>query len=219
MPATRSLARRPHAVTDERADALASLRAVCRSVTACGRCALPIAQAMGLIDQESAMKTPCGSFRKLTDRQIREVLKWHQETTEFRHSHGTLRDLANLLGVSPDAVRGCFRSRRPTAQSRGITASLPSAQRGRPRHLDAAQIAFAIAWYNAGRESHARHGNIACLARKLGVGASTIHDCIRRKGQYRQRANAEVGTARKCRQGRLSMSARRAALLRAWRRP
>ena len=221
MPATRSLAQRPQAVTDERADALASLRAVCRSVTACGRCALPIAQAMGLIDQESTMKTPCGSFRKLTDRQIWEVLKWHQETTEFRHSHGTLRDLASLLGVSPDAVRGCFRSRNPgTAQSRGITASHAPPRRGRPRHLDvAAQIAFAIAWYNAGREFHARHGSIACLARKLGVGASTIHACIRRKGRYRQCANVEAGTARNCRQGRLSMSARRAALLRAWRRP
>ena len=161
----RSLAQRSSAVTDERADALASLRAVYRSVTACGRCALPIAQAMGLIDQESAMKSRCGHFRKLTDRQIRKVLMWHQEAVEFRHSHGTLRDLASLLGVSLDVVRGCFESRsRGTPESSGIAASHSLTRRGRPRHLNAAQIAFALAWRNAGREFRARHGSIARLA-------------------------------------------------------
>jgi hypothetical protein len=222
LPAARSLAQRSSAVTDERADALASLRAVYRSVTACGRCALRIAQAMGLIDQESAMKTPCGSFRKLTDAQIRTVLKWHQESIEFRHSHGTLRDLASLLGVSLNAVRGCFERRSSgIAESRGIRMPHSAARRGRPRHLNGTQIAFAIAWRNAGRRFHARHGNIASLARELGVGASTIHDCIRRNGEYTQRADADAGQGSKFRQDHvpLSMNARRAALLRTWRRP
>jgi hypothetical protein len=218
LPAARSLAQRSSAVSDERADALASLRAVYRSVTACGRRALRIAQAMGLIDQESGMKTPCGTFRKLTNAQIREVLQWHQEAVEFRHSHGTRRDLASLLGVSFDAVRGCFERRNPdTAESRAIRTPHCAARRGRPRHLDAAQIEFALAWRNASREFHARHGNIANLARSLGVGASTIHDCIRRNGEYRQRA---LGQARRSdrTQSPLSMNARRAALLRTWRR-
>ena len=140
------------------------------------------------------MKTPCGTFRKLTDAQIRKVLKWHQEAIEFRHSHGTIRDLASLLGVSFDAVRGCFERRSPdTAESGGIRTPHSATRRGRPRHLNAAQIAFAIAWRNASREFHARHGNIASLARELGVGASTIHDCIRRNGEYRQRADADAG--------------------------
>jgi hypothetical protein len=185
LPAARSLAQRSSAVTDERADALASLRAVYRSVTACGRCALRIAQAMGLSDQELDMKTPCGTFRKLTDAQIRKVLNWHQEAIEFRHSHGTLRDLGSLLGVSLDAVRGCFESRSPdTAESGGIRTSHSAARRGRPRHLDAAQIEFALTWRYAGHKFRAGHGTVASLARSLGVGASTIHDCIRREGRY-----------------------------------
>jgi len=168
------------------------------------------------------MKTSCGSFRKLTDRQIREVLKWHQETIEFRHSHGTLWDLASLFGVSLDAVRGCFERRSPdTAESGGSRMPHSAVRRGRPRHLNGTQIAFAIAWRNAGREFRARHGNIASLARRLGVGASTIHDCIRRNGEYRQRADADAGQGSKFRQDHLplSMDARRAALLRSWRRP
>jgi hypothetical protein len=219
LPPTRSLAQRSSAVTDERADALASLRAVYRSVTACGRCALRIAQAMGLIDQESGMKTPCGTFRKLTNAQIREVLRWHQEAIEFRHSHGTIRDLASLLGVSFDAVRGCFERRSPdTAESGGVRTPHSATRRGRPRHLNGAQIAFAIAWLNARREFHARHGNIASLARRLGVGASTIHDCIRRNGEYRQRALAKARRSDRT-QSPFSMNARRSALLRSWRRP
>ena len=177
---------------------------------------------MGLIDQESDMKAPCGTFRKLTNAQIREVLKWHKEAIEFRHSHGTLRDLASLLGVSLDAVRGCFERRNPdTAESGEIRTPHSVARRGRPRHLDGAQIKFALAWRNSGREFHARHGNIASLARELGVGTSTIHDCIRRNGEYTQRADAGAGQGSKFRQDHLplSMNARRAALLRTWRRP
>ncbi len=174
---------------------------------------------MGLIDRESDVKTPCGTYRKLTDAQIREVLQWHEEAIEFRHSHGTLRDLASLLGVSLDAVRGCFERRSPdTAESGGIRTRHPAAPRGRPRHLDAAQIEFALAWRNASREFRARHGTIASLARRLGVGASTIHDCIRRKGEYRQRAPGKARLSDRT-QSPLSMNARRAALLRSWRRP
>ena len=191
-------------------------------MTACGCCALPIAQAMGLIDQESAMKSRCGHFRRLTDREIAKVLRWHQEAVEFRHSHGTVRDLASLLGVSLHVVRGCFESRsRGTSKGLGVAVSHSLTRRGRPRHLNAAQMAFALAWRHAGREFRARHGSIARLAGELGVGASTIHDCIRRKGQYRQRAQADAGKARSSRRGQspTSMDAQRAALLRAWRRP
>ncbi len=218
----RSLAQRSSAVTDERADALASLRAVYRSLTACGRCALSIAQAMRLIDQESAMKSRYGHFRKLTDREIRRVLMWHQEAVEFRHSHGTVRDLARILGVSLDVIRGRFESRsRGTPKSLNVAASHSLTRRGRPRHLNAAQIAFALAWRNRGREFRARHGSIASLAHELGVGASTIHDCIRRKGRYVQRCAADACKARNSRRTQLPISnnALRAALLRAWSRP
>ena len=129
------------------------------------------------------MKTPRGHLRKLTDRQIREVLNWHQEAIEFRRTHGTLKDLAILLGVSSHAVRGCLEI-RVAAINRRIQ-SFPSPHRpGRPRHLNPEEIAFAVAWRDAGRQFRARHGTVVSLARGLGVGASTIYDCIRRKGRY-----------------------------------
>jgi len=162
------------------------------------------------------MKQSCGHPRKLTDAQIREVLKWHREALEFRRSHGTLEDLAILLGVSARAVRGCFENRISGARD-GHGIQTPSG-RGRPRHLNPSQIAFVIAWRTAGRRFHARHRSAASLADKLGVGASTIRDCIRRGGQYQQTADADVGKAPGSRGGHLPMSshARRAALLRAW---
>jgi hypothetical protein len=162
------------------------------------------------------MKTPCGPPRKLTDRQIDQVLNWHQEANEFRHAHGTARDLARVLGVSMHAVRGCFEIRVRGSANKGRTRwSHPP---GRPRHLNPAQIAFAIAWRNAGRQFRARHGTVASLARTLGVGGSTIHDCIRRKGRYAQRGHVVV-----CQEaGRASLPKSddvvRAALLRAWSR-
>lgn len=166
------------------------------------------------------MKTPCGHLRKLTDGQIREVLKWHQEAIEFRRRHGALDDLAILLGVTLHAVRGCFENRIPcTAKEDGIQASHSRGRRGRPRHLNPEQIAFAIAWRNVGRRFYARHGSVACLARKLGVGASTIHDCIRRQGQYTQHAHTNKYEARITRRSEMPDDARRSALLRAWLRP
>jgi len=160
------------------------------------------------------MKTRCGHPRKLSDRQIREVLKWHQEAIEFRHAHGTHRDLARLLGVSLHAVRGCFESQIPHASKSRV-------RRGRPRHLDADQIAFVLAWRRVAWQFQARHGSIPGLARKLGVGASTIHDCVRRKGRYIQFAHVDGYQARNSSRVHppLSDNAVRSTLLRAWRRP
>ena len=164
------------------------------------------------------MKTSCGPPRKLTDRQIIQVLNWHQEAMEFRHAHGTVRDLASVLGVSMHAVRGCFEISVPV-DNHQIPMSHSPDRPGRPRHLHSAQIAFALAWRSAGRQFRAQHGTVASLARTLGVGTSTIHDCIRRKGRYTQGARATVFLA----VGRASPprldNAVRAALLRAWLRP
>jgi hypothetical protein len=165
------------------------------------------------------MKIPRGHFRKLTDQQISHVLKWHQEGIEFRCAHGTVNDLASLLGVSSHAVRRCFGARNlgiPKGD-RMHTSHFPG-RCGRRRHLNPAQMAFALAWRRAGRQFHAQHGTVATLAHKLGVGASTIHDCIRRKGLYQQRADAHQNQAHGSGRAYLptSMSARIAALLRAW---
>jgi transposase len=160
------------------------------------------------------MKTRCGHPRKLSDRQIREVMKWHQQAIEFRRAHGTQRDLARLLGVSLHAVRGCFDSQIPhTSKSR--------VRRGRPRHLDADQIAFVLAWRRVAWQFQARYGSVPGLARKLGVGASTIYDCVRRKGRYIQFAYVDGYQAHISRRGHPSLSdnAVRARLLRAWRSP
>jgi hypothetical protein len=159
------------------------------------------------------MTIPCGHLRKLTDGQIAQVLIWHQEAIEFRYAHGTLRDLAHVLGVSLHAVRGCLELRIPdSANDRRIQVSPSHGRPGRPRHLTPAQIVFVVAWRHAGREFRARHGTVASLARALGVGASTIHDCIRRNGRYTQRAPARRAGPP------TSDDAVRAALLRAWSR-
>jgi hypothetical protein len=165
------------------------------------------------------MKTSCGHPRKLTDRQIREVLKWHEEAIEFRRKHGTVRDLAILLGVSLHAVRGCFEVRKARNPKKdGIQAPHSPGRSGRPQHLNPAQIAFAIAWRDAGRHFYARHGSVGRLARQLGVGASTIHDCIRRKGRYTQRAQPDIykeSISHLSHQSMLDESLR-SGLLRAW---
>ena len=159
------------------------------------------------------MRIPCGHLRKLTDGQIVQVLIWHQEAIEFRHAHGTLRDLAHVLGVSLHAVRDCLELRIPdSANDRRIQFAPSHGRPGRPRHLTPAQIVFVVAWRHAGREFRARHGTVASLARALGVGASTIHDCIRRNGRYTQRATARRASLP------TSDDAVRAALLRAWSR-
>src|SRR5258707_370142 len=156
------------------------------------------------------MKTPCGPPRKLTDRQIIQVLNWHQEAIEFRHAHGTVRDLARVFGVSLHAVRGCFEIRAPV-DSRQIQMSHSPDRPGRRRYLNPAQIAFAVAWRREGRQFRAQHGTVESFARTLGVGAWTIHDCIRRKGRYTTvcQAAGRAGPPR-------SDDAVRAALLRAW---
>ena len=164
------------------------------------------------------MKTACGHLRKLTDRQIRAVLKWHRESIEFRRSHGTLRDLAGLLGVSLRAVRGCFEFPIPASgHRRPLDAFRSPSGPGRPRRLNSAEIAFAFAWREATRRFRAQHGTVASLALELGVGTSTIHDCIRRQGRYSRRA--QLSGCRATRRAPLSDNAVRAALLRAWLRP
>jgi hypothetical protein len=165
------------------------------------------------------MKTPRGSPRRLTDRQVREVLKWHQEAIEFQRVHGTRKRLALLLGVSVHAVRGCLENPLPSTPN-GEDLQVSTARRGRPRHLSRAQITFVIAWRNAGQPFYARHGSVADLARALGVGATTVHDCIRRKGRYAQGARADLLETRRCSRSHPPMSddAWRSALLRSWRR-
>jgi hypothetical protein len=159
------------------------------------------------------MTVRCGPPRKLTDRQIARVLNWHHEAIEFRCAHGTLRDLAHLLGVSLHAVRGCLEIRSLGSASKRRIQSSPSRGRpGRPRHLTPAQIVFVVAWRHAGRQFRARNGTVASLARALGVGASTIHDCIRRNGRYTQRAAGRRASPP------TSDDTVRAALLRAWSR-
>jgi hypothetical protein len=147
----------------------------------------------------------------LSDRQIREVMKWHQEAIDFRRAHGTQRDLAILLGVSLHAVRGCFESQIPHMPESRV-------RRGRPRHLDADQIAYVLAWRRVAWQFRACHGSVPGLARKLGVGASTIHDCVRRKGRYIQFAHVNGYQAHNSRRVHSSPSdnALRSTLFRAW---
>jgi hypothetical protein len=157
------------------------------------------------------MNTPCGAPRKLTDRQIVQVLNWHQEAIEFRLAHGTVRDLARVLSASLHSVRGCFAIQVPVTHS--------PARPGRPRHLTPVQIAFVLAWRSAGCQFRDQHGTVESLARTLGVGKWTIHDCIRRKGRYTQSTHVTMCQAAGRASPPRSDAALRAALLRAWSRP
>lgn len=161
------------------------------------------------------MKYPSGPPRKLNDRQIREVLAWYQRAENFRRCHGTARDLAALLGVSSHAVRGVVEH---SGRIRDIAYRLPENRRGRPRHLNPSQVKFVIAWREAGRRFLARQRSVADLAHKMNVSASTIHDCIRRKGRYTQSDHVGQFTRRKGGQNRPlpSDEALRSTLLRAW---
>ncbi len=140
------------------------------------------------------MKYPSGPPRKLSSRQIREVLTWYQRAENFRRCHGTVRNLAAILSVSSHAVRGVV-ERAGSGGTRDIACRRPANRRGRPRHLNPSQVAFVIAWRQAGREFRDRHGSVAELAHKMDVSASTIHDCIRRKGQYTR--SGRVGSTRR----------------------
>jgi hypothetical protein len=165
------------------------------------------------------MRCPCGPPRKLSGRQIREVLKWHDEADKFRRRHGTVRDLAALLNVSSHVIR---RIVEPSGSrgARGIGSLQRESRPGRPRHLSAVKIAFVIEWCSAGREFRIRHGSLAMLALKMDVSASTIHDCIRRRGRYMQLAHVGLCTMSKSGRTRRYRSdeALRSELLRGWRR-
>ncbi len=164
------------------------------------------------------MKYPSGPPRKLSDRQIREVLIWYQRGKNFRRCHGTVRNLAALLSVSAHAIRGVV---EPSGGTRDIACRRPENRRGRPRHLNPVQVAFVIAWRKAGRQFRERQGSIAELADKLDVSASTIHDCIRRKGRYTRSGRVSPSTRLKDGQTRplLSDETLRSKLLRTWLRP
>ena len=163
------------------------------------------------------MRHLSGPPRKLSDREIREVLTWYQRAENFRRCHGTVRDLASLLGVSSHAVRGIV---EPSGRTRDIAYRLPETRCGRPRHLNPSQVAFVIAWRKAGRQFRERHGSVAELAQKMDVSPSTIHDCIRRKGRYTRSGRVDSSTRREG--GRVrplrSEETLRSKLLRTWRR-
>jgi transposase len=163
------------------------------------------------------MKYPSGPRRKLSDRQIRAVLTWYETAVNFRRRHGTARNLAALLGVSSHVVRGIAEL---SDRTRGLPCPLPKNRRGRPRQLNAAQVAFVIAWREAGRQFLAQQGSVAELAHRMDVSASTIHDCIRRKGRYARSDHVGRSTTRKGGRTRplLANEALRSKLLRAWRR-
>jgi transposase len=163
------------------------------------------------------MRYPSGPPRKLSDRQIRAVLTWYETAENFRRRHGTARDLAALLGVSSHAVRGIVEL---SDRTRDMASPLSKIRRGRPRLLNAAQVAFVIAWREAGRQFLAQQGSVAGLAHRMDVSASTIHDCIRRKGRYKRSDHVRSSTKRGGGRTRplLSDKALRSMLLRAWRR-
>jgi transposase len=163
------------------------------------------------------MRYPSGPPRRLSDRQIRAVLTWYKKAENFRRRHGTARDLAALLGVSSHAVRGIVEL---SDRTRGMACPLPENRRGRPRHLNAAQESFVIAWREAGRQFLAQQGSVAELAHRMDVSASTIHDCSRRKGRYARTDHVCPPTKRKGGRTRplLADEALRSKLLRAWRR-
>jgi AraC-like DNA-binding protein len=158
------------------------------------------------------MSYHCGPPPKLSAAKIRRVLQWHARTVAFRAQHGTARDLANRLHVSVYAVQRALQDDRTSATPGTV---------GRKRLLSPATLILVRRWAAAGRRFSATHLTAQELAEALGVSRGTIHDCIRRRGQYAT-DDAQINTAAAHRRSRTTRRrtreavSQRAALLQAW---
>lgn len=138
---------------------------------------------------------------KLTRAQIRRILTWHARWLRFRARHGTLQVLARRLNVRQHVITSCIEGYRKSYLPRGSTPALRTAsRRGRPRVLHDGDIRVVIAWHLKYQRFYLRHGSAKSLALKLGVSESTVYDCIRRRGRYRQRFEPEMTAAETSRQ-------------------
>jgi hypothetical protein len=117
-----------------------------------------------------------GSPRKLTNANIRKVLRWYARERAFKLRHGTLRSLAQRLGVTVSCVRRAMNP-RPIAVRPRLVPSRPLTARERQR---------VRRWYSTYRRFMASHQSAAQLAKSLGVCRFVIWDCIRRQGRYTQ---------------------------------
>lgn len=163
------------------------------------------------------MNSRRGPPRILTQRQIRQVLAWHQAWQTFRAKHESVRRLATRLGVSETVIYYCIRRYR-LGSHRTSPAERPIARltvrRGRPPSLSDAKLAIVIAWYVRYLNFVARTGGPQTIARRLGVSERTLYDCIHRRGCYAI-ASRCPSTSQKRKE---IESQARAVLLNQWRR-
>jgi hypothetical protein len=128
-----------------------------------------------------------GSPRKLTDAQIRRVLRWHARVLKFRARRGTTRDLAARLHVNTRVIY--YYLSQYKNGTRGSRSELRPPMRrstGRPRLLGDRELRTIFHWYVRQMRFLAAHGSARALAHELGVSETTLFDCIRRQGRYRQ---------------------------------
>lgn len=148
-----------------------------------------------------------GSPRRLTQSQIRRVLRWHARLIAFRREHSTVQRFARSMGPSVPAIRRALGSANSATQ------------------LSRAQRRMVRRWYARYRRFVARQQSAQALADALKVSRWTIFDCIRRQGRYFQlderalhrQARQPATRARSARRVRFVEDSQRAALLKAWR--
>ena len=152
------------------------------------------------------MRGHVGAYRKLTDAQIQAVIAHWANRAKFLRSHGSVRQLAESLGVEVRIVRHCIRQRARYLARPTITAMMkgqydvPSVQqrgRGRSGKLTDAQRVIILTWYRAYVRSGFQRGSVKWLALDLGVCEDTLYNCIRRKGVYKKAYRKSRSTVEK----------------------
>jgi hypothetical protein len=129
------------------------------------------------------MKRVSGPSRKLTNAQIRIILRWSEERQRFLRTHGSAHSIARRLGLSVYVVRRWLRTYKPNDQQKHRKSL--GAKSGRPPIIRTRAARAALRrWIDASRHYRATHVSAAALARDLGVSRFTIFDCIQRRGRY-----------------------------------
>ena len=150
------------------------------------------------------MSRQVGAPRSLNRGQIRRVLRWQARLIRFRQQQGTLSSLAHSVGITVHELRCALKG-----QVDGLT-------------LSDEQRRLIERWNVRRRQFRRRHLSARALARALGVSRSTIFDCIRRQGNYRQLDIGGLSRKHNASAARttvpLSAVDTRSTLLRAWRR-
>ena len=152
---------------------------------------------------------------RLTNAQIRRVLRWYAKQQRFLRENGTVATVANSHGVATGVIYRCIDNFKKPPVARKRLRSF-----GRPGILSALQVRAVRVWYVKKLGFLKSHGTVADLAQELRATPSAIYACIRRGGVYRSPFGEVVPRRRTTPRGTESTvdgdSQMRSKLLRTW---